>query len=277
MGETLNKIHYEMMRRCYNENCKLYYKYGARKIKVCDEWHDRECFCDWAIKNGWERGLRLQRLDQHKDYTPENCVFGEKYKKKIPKTCSDNLEKTEVKKQNSNIKSAQKVSRNKRQTTKTTSYAIRSSDNPLYTTYKGMLARCNNVNDPEYYSYGARGITVCDEWSGDDGCYNFTIWAINHGWQKDLSIDRINNDGNYCPENCRWATPQEQSNNRRSDKRYNYYGKEMTLGQIAYLESINIGTLSDMVRFENMTLGECIAILKGRKNDKFLIEMIDSK
>lgn len=76
-------IHYEMMKRCYNEKSIAYKDYGAKGIKVCEEWHDRGCFKKWALKNGYTKGLRLQRIDGKKDYQPSNCFFGEKTKKNL--------------------------------------------------------------------------------------------------------------------------------------------------------------------------------------------------
>ena len=83
----------------------------------------------------------------------------------------------------------------------------------LYRTWDAMIQRCTNKNHPAYHYYGARGITVCDEWR--DSFEAFRDWAQESGYRDDLTIDRINVDGNYDPGNCRWATRKEQMHNTR--------------------------------------------------------------
>lgn len=83
----------------------------------------------------------------------------------------------------------------------------------LYNIWSGIKRRCLNRKDARYHDYGGRGVTVCDEWK--NSFILFKDWAMSHGYSDELQIDRIDNDGGYCPENCRWVTAKENMKNQR--------------------------------------------------------------
>lgn len=85
----------------------------------------------------------------------------------------------------------------------------------LFNVWQTMKSRCENKNRKKYKDYGGRGIKVCDEWQE---AINFVSWALQNGYKKGLQIDRINVNGDYEPNNCRWVTPKENARNRRNTK-----------------------------------------------------------
>ena len=85
----------------------------------------------------------------------------------------------------------------------------------LYAIWKNMNTRCKNTNNPRFKDYGGRGIKICSEWKE---FINFRIWAMSNEYSKNLTIDRVNVNGNYEPLNCRWATYKEQNNNKRNSR-----------------------------------------------------------
>lgn len=135
---SIGGLHYEMMRRCYNPKSIAFKSYGAKGIKVCEEWHDRDNFRKWCNENGYTKGLRLNRIDSTKDYCPENCVLGNK-------NCKD---------QNS---AHQKLYRNIRQNKaiKKELGIERYTDSPLYRKHKSMMERCYDEKNISYPYYGA--------------------------------------------------------------------------------------------------------------------------
>jgi len=111
------------------------------------------------------------------------------------------------------------------------------SQHPLYQVWADMKDRCKNkfIGEPYIY-YGARGIRVCDDWQID--FINFYNWAINSGYSRELQLERIDNNGNYEPSNCKWADRLEQGNNKRNNRLFFYKRKLMTIPQICRMLGI---------------------------------------
>lgn len=111
----------------------------------------------------------------------------------------------------------------------------------LYGRWVMMKQRCYNSNNKDYYSYGARGIVVCDEWKHN--YLNFHNWAYANGYDDNLSIDRINVDGSYEPDNCRWVDKDIQANNKVCTIYIDYGGTTVTLTELSNIIGIKRETL----------------------------------
>ena len=105
----------------------------------------------------------------------------------------------------------------------------------------GMRQRCHNPNCKDYPRYGGRGIYVCDEWLNNKR--SFIDWALTHGYNDDLSIDRIDNDGPYHPSNCRWVSIVRQNRNRRDNVQLNVDGSSHVLSEWNDLLGLNRGSI----------------------------------
>ena len=115
----------------------------------------------------------------------------------------------------------------------------------LHHIWKSMHERCYCENHQQFKDYGGRGIIICDEWKNDFN--SFYEWALNNGYQDNLTIDRINNNGNYEPENCKWSTRKEQSNNQRTNRLLTYNNKTQTVSQWAEEVGLNKHTLQTRI------------------------------
>lgn len=111
----------------------------------------------------------------------------------------------------------------------------------IYNIWVKIIQRCYNPKDTGYKNYGARGIAVCDEWRIK--ALPFILWSFENGYSDELTIDRIDNDGNYEPSNCRWANSITQCNNKRDNVKFVFQGELKTLSEISRIIGINRNTL----------------------------------
>lgn len=116
----------------------------------------------------------------------------------------------------------------------------------LYKIYSKMKERCYYENYPEFHLYGGRGIKICDEWLQD--FMNFYNWAMENGYNKSLSIDRIDFNGNYEPFNCRWSSNIVQANNKRNNITLTHNGETLTLPEWSRKLNLPYSTLANRRR-----------------------------
>lgn len=112
----------------------------------------------------------------------------------------------------------------------------------IYTIWRSMLNRCLNKNIPNYHRYGGRGITVCERWM------NFENFYADMGNDNGLSLDRIDNNGNYEPNNCKWSTPKEQARNTRQNRMIEYNGETKSLAEWAEIKGLSYGAVLARLR-----------------------------
>lgn len=127
----------------------------------------------------------------------------------------------------------------------------------LFRIWSGMKSRCYSQNDRNYKRYGARGIRICDEWLKD--FMSFREWSLKNGYAENLSIDRIDNDASYSPDNCRWCDKKAQSNNRRTNVIITYNGEKHTASEWSDIVGIKAATLVSR-KSHGWTDKECIEI-----------------
>lgn len=111
----------------------------------------------------------------------------------------------------------------------------------LYEVWKSLKQRCLNSNSNAYKNYGGRGITICEEWKNDFQL--FYDWSMKNGYKKGLTIDRINNNDSYKPNNCRWVTRQAQANNTRTNRYIEYNGIIHTISEWSRILNISYSKL----------------------------------
>lgn len=119
------------------------------------------------------------------------------------------------------------------------------SNSRLYYIWRSMKARCNLPSQQNYERYGGRGIKVCDEWY--NSFESFRDWAYRHGYDDNLTIDRIDSNGDYSPDNCRWSTMKEQARNTRGNHYIEFNGQIKTLVELSEEYNINYDLLKTRI------------------------------
>lgn len=126
------------------------------------------------------------------------------------------------------------------------------SNTNLYTRWEAMKTRCYYKKHNRYPHYGGRGIAVCDEWR--ESFEKFASWAVANGFRKDLTLERIDNDGNYEPNNCKWIPRHEQVWNTGVSSYYLINGKTMALPVIARMACIRVDALRKRLKTYGIAL-----------------------
>ena len=133
----------------------------------------------------------------------------------------------------------------------------------LYRIWVGMKYRCNASGTRTGKHYADRGIKVCDDWARDFKA--FESWALTSGYESNLTIDRIDVDGNYCPQNCRWITIQEQERNKQNTLSTIYRGEKVTLKDLAERNGIGYNTLWQRIYKLNWSVDRAVTYRHGGK------------
>lgn len=137
------------------------------------------------------------------------------------------------------------------------------SNTRLYNIWSRMKARCYNSKDTFYKIYGGRGISVCSEWRND--FQTFCDWAVSHGYCEGLTIDRIDNDKGYSPDNCRWASRTQQVRNRKVTKKYALNGESKTLAEWCEIYQKGYSKVWARVLRSGWTIEEALDLVPRKK------------
>lgn len=130
----------------------------------------------------------------------------------------------------------------------------------LYKIWQGMKKRCYNVNTKEYSYYGGRGIKVCEGWCND--FQTFYDWSMENGYNESLTIDRINYNGNYEPNNCRWTDYKTQNRNSRHNKQFTINGEARCLSEWCEILNLNYKTVLARINQYNWTIEQALELIE---------------
>lgn len=142
-------------------------------------------------------------------------------------------------------------------------HGLGNTKNRLYRIWANMKSRCYNPKASRFEHYGGKGVIICPEWLHDFRA--FYDWAMSHGYSDELSIDRIDVNGNYEPDNCRWERPKVQSNNLSVNRKITFNGVTRTLSEWATATGINRRTIAARLDLHGWTVEQALTIPVGKK------------
>lgn len=135
--------------------------------------------------------------------------------------------------------------------------------NRLYRIWANMKSRCYNPKASRFEHYGGKGVIVCEEWR--NSFQAFHDWAMSHGYADNLSIDRIDVNGNYEPGNCRWEQPKGQSNSLSVNRKITFNGITKTLAEWAAITGINRRTIAARLDLHGWSVERALTVPVGKK------------
>lgn len=153
-----------------------------------------------------------------------------------------------------------------------TTHNLSKTHRKLYGEYHNMIKRCYDDNCKNYSDYGARGIKVCDEWRNDIRSFYNDVSVLEHFEEDGYSLDRINNDGDYTPNNVKWSTIKEQNLNKRNTLKVEYNGETRTLKEWSEIFGIPYNVFYQRVRRTEGDLEKAAAINPKRSYRKYAVE-----
>ena len=136
----------------------------------------------------------------------------------------------------------------------------------MYSIYNWMKRRCYNKKEPRYGDYGGRGISVSEEWlNPTNGFDNFADWSLQNGYTEEMTIDRIDVNGDYSPENCRWVTNVEQQLNKRTTLWVTYKGERIQLKKLCDTLGVTYDTVHNRIYNLGWTIEDAVTIKSQRR------------
>ena len=255
----------QMNQNCYNPKNYYYGIRGALGIKVCDEWNEYKPFCDWALTNGYDEKLTLERIDKTKDYSSDNCRWSttmeqnNNHRRNRLLTYQDKTQTITNWARELGLSShtvlAQRID------AKLPKHLVffpgrlvsdvtgKTNIEKLKSIWSRIKQRCLNPRNTQYKNYGAKGIKVCDSWL--DYC-NFKLWAESNGFNEKLALIRKDFNKDYCPENCFWADGKLSTKNNVRSSLYTYEGETHTISDWARKLNISPEAFAKRMCYHNM-------------------------